>query len=66
MFASKDTLETITFKYDGDKNKAMCLTKGDQIVNITSFKDFKSADLQKAMNEDDTSSPAIIVCDLVS
>lgn len=66
MFASKATLEKIKFKYNGKQNKAMCLTKGDQIVNITSFEDFKINALQEAMNEDDTSSPAIIVCDLVS
>lgn len=44
----------------------MCLSKDDQIVNITSFEDFKAVALQKAMKEDVTSDPAIIVCDLVS
>ena len=44
----------------------MCLTKGDHIVNITSFEDFKAVALQEAMKEDVTSDPAIIVCDLVS
>ena len=74
LFASNKTLQrsrifrsgVIEFKYDGNTNQAMCLSKGDQIVNITSFEDFKAVALQEAMNEDVTSDPAIIVCDLVS
>lgn len=74
LFASNKTLQrsrifrsgVIEFKYNGNTNQAMCLSKGDQIVNITSFEDFKAVALQEAMNEDVTSDPAIIVCDLVS
>ena len=66
LFASKTTLEKTKFRYNENDNQALCLSKGDQIVNITSFENFKSDALQQAMKEDDTSDPAIIVCDLVS